>query len=81
MINDKQHGSLLQALVLEGKLDLRDTFHKNSICLLTGGKIPHNKGGHFPFRKFQLDSRTFGMEILIRLWPHYHSKGALFGGI
>ena len=40
--------------------------------LLTGVKIPRNKGGYCPFRKSQLDSRTFGMEDPTRLWTHYH---------
>ena len=37
-----------------------------------GVKIPHNKGGHYPYRKSQLDSRTFGMAGLMGLWNHYH---------
>ena len=40
--------------------------------LLTGVKIPRNKGGHCPFRKSQLDSRMFGMEGPTRLWTNYH---------
>ena len=46
----------------------------NPTNLLTGVKIPRNKGGHYPFRKSQLDSRTFGMAGLMGLWTHYHSK-------
>ena len=42
--------------------------------LLTGVKIPCNKGGHFPFRKSQLDSQMFGMEGPMGLWPRYHPK-------
>ena len=38
--------------------------------LLTGVKIPHNKGRHCPFSKSQLDSRTFGMTGSTRLWTH-----------
>ena len=45
--------------------------------LLTGVKIPHNKGGHCPFRKSQLDSRTFGMAGLTGLWTRYHLGGDL----
>ena len=37
-----------------------------------GVKIPHNKGGHCPFRKSQLDSRTFGMAGPMGLWTRYH---------
>ena len=40
--------------------------------LLTGVKIPRNKGGHYPFRKSQLDSRMFDMEGPTGLWTHYH---------
>ena len=29
---------------------VRDKYHVD-IVVLTGVKIPHNKGGHFPFRK------------------------------
>ena len=43
--------------------------------LLTGEKIPHNKGGHCPFRKSQLDSRTFGMAGPTGLWTRYHLGG------
>jgi hypothetical protein len=42
--------------------------------VLTGVKIPHNKGRHCPFRKSQLDSRTFGMEGSMGLWTCYHLK-------
>ena len=42
--------------------------------LLMGEKIPHKKGGHFPFRKSQLDSQTFGMVGPTGLWPRYHPK-------
>ena len=42
--------------------------------VLTGGKIPRNKGRHCPFRKSQLDSRTFGMAGSTRLWTCYRSK-------
>ena len=45
--------------------------------LLTGVKIPRNKGGHYPFHKSQLDSQTFGMAGLMRLWTHYHLGGDL----
>ena len=45
--------------------------------LLTGVEIPHNKGGHFPFHKSQLDSWTFGMVGLTGLWTHYHLAGDL----
>ena len=40
--------------------------------LLMRGKIPRNKGGHWPFCKSQLDLRTFGMAGLMGLWTHYH---------
>jgi len=40
--------------------------------MLTRVKITHNKGGHFPFRKSQLDSRTFGMAGPTGLWTRYH---------
>ena len=42
--------------------------------MLTGVKIPCNKGGHYPFRKSQLDSRTVGMAGSTGLWTRYHSK-------
>jgi hypothetical protein len=42
--------------------------------LLTRVKIPRNKGRHYPFRKSQLDSRTYGMVGSMRLWTHYHYK-------
>ena len=45
--------------------------------LLTGVKIPRNKGGHYPFRKSQLDSWTFGMAGPIGLWTRYHLGGDL----
>ena len=45
--------------------------------LLMGVKIPLNKGGHFPFRKSQLDSRMFGMAGPTGLWTHYHLGGDL----
>ena len=45
--------------------------------LLTGEKIPRNKGGHCPFRKSQLDSRTFGMAGPTGLWTRYHLGGDL----
>ena len=40
--------------------------------LLMGVKIPRNKGRHFPFRKSQLDSQTFGMAGSTGLWTRYH---------
>ena len=45
--------------------------------LLTGRKIPPNKGGCCLFRKSQLDSRTFGMAGPTGLWTHYHLGGDL----
>ena len=42
--------------------------------LLTGVKIPHNKGRHCPFRKSQLDPRMFGMAGSTGLWTHDHIK-------
>ena len=42
--------------------------------VLTGVKIPRNKGGHYPFHKSQLDSRTFGMAGPTRLWTRYHLR-------
>jgi hypothetical protein len=39
-----------------------------------GGKIPRNKGRHCPFRKSQLDSRTFGVAGSTGLWTRYRSK-------
>ena len=42
--------------------------------LLMGENVPHKKGGHFPFCKSQLYSRTFGVAGLMGLWTHYHSK-------
>jgi hypothetical protein len=45
--------------------------------LLTGVKIPHKKGGHYPFHKSQLDSRTFGMAGPTGLWTRYHLGGDL----
>ena len=45
---------------------------RNYYLLLTGVKIPRNKGGHCPFRKSQLDSRTFGMAGPMGLWTRYH---------
>ena len=38
------------------------------------GKIPQNKGGHYPFCKSQLDSQTFGVVGPTGLWTHYHSN-------
>ena len=49
----------------------------NIMDLLTGVKIPHNKGVHFPFCKSQLDSQTFGMAGPTRLWTRYHLGGDL----
>jgi len=49
----------------------------NLKVVLTGEKIPRNKGGHCPFRKSQLDSRTFGMVGLTGLWTRYHLGGDL----
>lgn len=42
--------------------------------MLMGVKIPWNKGGHFSFRKSQLESWTFGMAGQTKLWTHYHLK-------
>ena len=42
-----------------------------------GVKIPHNKGGHYPLLKSQLDSRTFGMAGPTGLWTRYHLGGDL----
>ena len=42
--------------------------------VLTGVKIPPNKGRHCPFRKSQLDLRTFGVASSMGLWTRYHSK-------
>ena len=51
---------------------------KKLVCyMLTGVKIPRNKGVHCPFRKSHLDSQTFGMEGLVGLWPQldlFYSK-------
>lgn len=41
------------------------------IPLLTGVKIPHNKGRHYLFHKSQLDSQTFGMVGSTGLWTRY----------
>jgi hypothetical protein len=49
----------------------------NGCNMLTGEKIPRNKGGHCPFRKSQLDSRTFGMAGPTGLWTRYHLGGDL----
>ena len=51
--------------------------HQGRGSLLTGEKIPHNKGGHCPFRKSQLDSQTFGMAGPTGLWTRYHLGGDL----
>ena len=53
-----------------------ELIYKPSI-LLTGEKIPRNKGGHFPFRKSQLDSRMFGTAGPMGLWTRYHLGGDL----
>ena len=45
--------------------------------VLTGEKIPRNKGRHCPFHKSQLDSRTFGMAGPTGLWTRYHLGGDL----
>ena len=50
----------------------------NILVLLTRERVRHNKGGHCPFRKSQLDSRTFGMVGLMGLWPHYHLGGLVW---
>ena len=42
--------------------------------LLTGVKIPRNKGRHYPFHKSQLDSRTFAMAGSTGLWTRYCSS-------
>ena len=42
--------------------------------VLMRGKLPHNKGGHCPFRKSLLDSQTFVVAGPIGLWPRYHSR-------
>ena len=52
-------------------------YHDLFWSLLTGLKIPRNKGGHCPFHKSQLDSRTFGMVGPTRLWTRYHLGGDL----
>ena len=49
----------------------------NNTFVLTGVKIRCNKGGHCPFRKSQLDSRTFGMAGPTGLWTPYHLGGDL----
>ena len=46
--------------------------HSLKITVLTGVKIPRNKGGHCPFCKSQLDSQMFGMAGPTGLWTHYH---------
>ena len=48
------------------------SFSPASSFLLTGVKIPRNKGGHFPLLKSKLDSRTFGMAGLTGLLTRYH---------
>jgi hypothetical protein len=47
------------------------------MVMLTGEKIPRNKGGHIPFCKSQLDSRTFGMVGPTGLWTRFHLGGDL----
>ena len=44
------------------------------ILLLTGVKVPCNKGRHCPFHKSQLDSLTFGVAGSTGLWTRYYSK-------
>ena len=39
-----------------------------------GGNVPCNKQEHYPFRKSQLDSRTFDIVGSMGLWPRYYSK-------
>ena len=46
--------------------------------VLTGVKITCNKGRHCPFRKSQLDSRTFGMAGSTGLWTYYCLKFGLW---
>jgi hypothetical protein len=41
--------------------------------LLTGGKMPHNKEGHFPFCKSQLDSQIFGVAGSIASWKQFET--------
>jgi len=57
-----------------GKSDIEDMECNRPSVLLMGGKFRCNKGGHYPFCKSQLESRTFGVAGLMRLWPHYHSR-------
>jgi hypothetical protein len=45
----------------DDEFDLIQYLEHDIRLLLMGEKIPHNKGGHFPFCKSQLDSRMFGV--------------------
>ena len=54
------HGSVYNSVLIELPVDEEN--------------VPRNKGDHCPFRKSQLDSRTFGVAGQTGLWTHYHSK-------
>ena len=56
---------------------LKTNARLRTMDLLTGVKIPHNKGRHYPFRKSQLDSQMFGMAGLTGLWTRYRLKFGL----
>ena len=58
-------------------VDLLKGEHSDGWDSVDGGKIPRNKEGHCPFRKSQLDSRTFGMAGPMGLWTRYHLGGDL----
>jgi hypothetical protein len=66
----KKQSSLALSLV---EAECRATIQASKEVLM-GVKIPRNKGRHCPFRKSQLDSRTFGMAGSMGLWTCYHSK-------
>jgi hypothetical protein len=64
---------LMEKLFVDDKNQVRDQNDPQVRNVLIGVKIPCNKGGHYPFCKSQLDSRTFGVAGPIVLWTHYDS--------
>ena len=71
---------IVPSLKITTLIDMADEEIVNERLLnlvLTGVKIPRNKGGHCLFHKSQLDSQTFGMAGPMGLWTHYHLGGDL----
>ena len=77
--NHYEYESFLQGLSKSIDMNVKNlkVFRDSNIVVrkvLVGGEIPHNKADHYPFRKSQLDSRTFGMAVSTGLWPRYRPK-------